>query len=148
MHTGFIKHHIDQNRVNEFIKFTRRYLKKMNIRLEFRRGATVRTIDGERAEAFFCEPSRSEQGVVVIAKGIPQREWLINLGHELGHVAQWLTEDQVWDVGGLNAEIKAEKYSLKMMQFFGLPIDEKWQKKMSKKYIKMVTEDGYEDGER
>ena len=73
MHTKFIRHHIDQNRVNEFIKFTRRYLKKMNIRLEFRRGATVRTIDGERADAFFYEPVGSDQGVVVIAKGNPSK---------------------------------------------------------------------------
>ena len=148
MHTKFIKHHIDQNRVNEFIKFTRRYLKKMNIRLEFRRGATVRTMDGEHAEAFFYEPHGSEQGVVVVAKGVPQREWLISLGHELGHVAQWLTEDQVWDAGGLNAEIKAELYSQKMMKHFGLPVDPKWQKRVSKKYIDMVTEVGYKDGER
>ena len=148
MHTKFIKHHIDQNRVNEFVKFTRRYLKKMNIRLEFRRGATVRTMDGEAADAFFYEPDGSEGGVVVIAKGVPQREWLIALGHELGHVAQWLAEDQVWDAGGLSAEIKAEEYSKKMMKNFGLPVSEKWQKKKSKEYIDMVTEEGYYVGER
>ena len=148
MHTKFIKNHIDQNRVNEFVKFTRRYLKRMNIRLEFRRGVTVRTTDGERAEAFFSEPYGSEEGVVVVARGIPQREWLINLGHELGHVAQWLAEDQVWDVGGLSAEVKAEKYSIKMMQHFGLPVNEKWQKKMSKKYLDMCVEEGYEEWER
>ncbi len=148
MHTKFIKNHIDQNRVNEFVKFTRRYLKRMNIRLEFRRGVTVRTMDGERAEAFFSEPYGSEEGVVVVARGIPQREWLINLGHELGHVAQWLAEDQVWDVGGLSAEVKAEKYSIKMMQHFGLPVNEKWQKKMSKKYLDMCVKEGYEEWER
>ena len=83
MHTKFIKNKIDQNRVDNFVKYVRRYLNRCNIRLEFRRGATVRTVEGDAAEGFFYEPQGKDGGIIAIAKGRPQREWLSTLGHEL-----------------------------------------------------------------
>lgn len=148
MNTKFIKHHIEQNRVDTFIKYTRRYLKRMNIRLEFRNGATVRTPDGDTAEGFYCEPEGNDKGVIVIAKGKPRREWLTTLGHELGHVNQWLTEDTVWSKGGIPAERDAENYSQKLIKKFDLPVDSQWHKNESKKYISFLKETPYAEDER
>jgi hypothetical protein len=148
MNTKFIKHHIEQNRVDTFVKYTRRYLKRMNIRLEFRQGATVRTEDGESAEGFFYEPEGKDKGVIVIAKGRPRREWLTTLAHELGHVNQWLTEDVVWSKGGLPAERDAENHSQKLIKKFNLPVDARWHKIQSKKYISFLKKTPYTDNER
>ena len=126
MNTKFIKHHIEQNRVDTFVKYTRRYLKRMNIRLEFRQGATVRTEDGESAEGFFYEPEGKDKGVIVIAKGRPRREWLTTLAHELGHV----------------------NHSQKLIKKFNLPVDARWHKNESKKYISFLKKTPYTDNER
>lgn len=148
MNTKFIKHKIDKHRVDNFVKYVRRYLKRCNIRLEFRRGATVRTTDGDIAEGFFLEPHGKDIGVIVIAKGVPEREWLTTLGHELGHVNQWLIEDDVWQDGGLDAEKDAEKFSQKLIKKFNLPVDSVWHKNQSKKYIGWLKKTPYGKGER
>ena len=148
MHTQVIKHKIDKHRVDNFVKYVRRYLKRCNIRLEFRQGATVRTEDGECAEGFFYEPQGKEKGVIVIAKGRPNREWITTLGHELGHVQQWLTEDDVYKDGGVTMELDAEIFSQKLIKKFDLPVDSVWHKNESKKYITWLKQDGYKKGER
>jgi len=134
--------------VDNFVKYVRRYLKRCNIRLEFRRGATVRTIDGLPADGFFYEPEGNDEGVIVIAKGVPEREWLTTLGHELGHVNQWLTEDDVWNEGGVTAELDAEIFSQKLIKKFDLPVDSVWHKNESKKYITWLKQTPYVTGER
>ncbi len=137
-----------QHKIDNFVKYVRRYLKRCNIRLEFRRGATVRTADGEVAEGFFFEPEGKSMGKIVIAKGIPTKKWLTTLGHELGHVNQWLNEYDVWVEGGIHAEGDAEKFSQKIIQKFELPVDKKWHKNESKKYIAWLKQNPYAVGER
>jgi hypothetical protein len=134
--------------VDNFIKYVRRYLNRINIRLEFRQGATVRTEDGECAEGFFYEPQGKDGGVIVIAKGVPEREWLSTLGHELGHVNQWLIEDDVWNDGGVTMELDAEIFSQKIIKKFELPVDSVWHKNQSKKYITWLKRTPYTTGER
>jgi len=139
VHTEFIRYHIDQHRIDAFIKYIRKYCKKCNIKLKFRSGASVYTDEGEQTDGFFNEPERGFAGQIVIAKGVSQKEWLITLGHEFAHVKQWIEDAGVYmDKDVYESEKDAERQSRKMMKDFGLPIDPGWHVNESKKYLRWL----------
>ena len=126
----------NEQKINEFVQFIRKFCKKVNVTLEFRRGSFVFTDDGQKADGFFQEPEKWCPGRIVIAKGVPIREWLTTLGHEFGHLLQWLYDENVYQSSdNYLAERDAEKRSLKFMKEFNLPVPETWHKKRSKNYL-------------
>ena len=125
-----------QQKIDVFVNYVRKYCKKANIRLEFRRGAWLYTDERHKADGFFQEPENSIHGRIVIAKGVPDKEWLTTLGHEFGHVLQWMEDSPLYhDKNDYHAERDAERRSRKLMKDFNLPVPNIWHRKQSRNYL-------------
>ena len=148
MHTLYIKHHINNHRVSQFINKTREWLNYMNIDLQLIPLELVDTPDGDPAEGYFLEPEDGERGIVCIATKLPDRIWLTTLGHELGHVHQYIEHCPHYEKGGYYAELHAERRAQRMMVENKLPVDPQWHRSLTADYLAHLRETPYEPGER
>ena len=149
MHTLHIKHHIDNHRVSQFLNKTREWLNYIDIDLQLIPLEVVYTPEDEDvAEGYFIEPDDGERGTVCVATKLPERIWLTTLGHELGHVHQYIEKCPHYEKGGYYAELHAERRAQKMMIENKLPVDPAWHRSLTSEYLAQLRESPYEPGER
>ena len=148
MNTHFIKCHIDNYRITQFLMGTRTWLNYHNIDLQLIPQHMVYTPDGELAEGYFVEPDDDDRGIVCVATTHPTRIWLTTLGHELGHVHQYLEECPLYEKGGYHAEADAERRAQTMMIRCNLPVDPAWHRNETRSYLAELRETPYKPGER
>lgn len=82
---------------NRFIEKVDREAQRLSVQLLFSRRNDVMASDNrESTDGYFTEPYNDEPGMIVIATGRGQEEWLHTLAHEYVHMWQWFNEDEVW----------------------------------------------------
>jgi|TARA_Y100000310_G_scaffold132108_2_gene131197 hypothetical protein len=148
MHTQFFKRKIDDYRVWRFLSKTRVWLNYHDIDLQLIPQQTVYTPDNDIADGFFYEPQDGERGMVRIATSHPQRVWLTTLGHELGHVHQYINGCPLYENGGYPAEADAERRAQRMMIENKLPVNPLWHTELTNEYLESLRRNPYKPGER
>jgi len=124
------------------------WLNYNNIDLQLIPQRVIYTPDADLAEGYFLEPEDDDRGSVCVATKLPDRIWLTTLGHELGHVHQYIENCPLYEKGGYRAEADAERRAQKMMIDNKLPVDPEWHKAETDNYLAELRETPYEPGER
>ncbi|MGA0866728.1 MAG: hypothetical protein ACO3QV_05365 [Candidatus Nanopelagicaceae bacterium] len=82
---------------NRFIDKVDREAQRLSVQLLFSRQKDVMALDNREAtDGYFSEPFEDQPGMLVIATGRGEEEWLHTLAHEYVHMWQWFNEDPVW----------------------------------------------------
>lgn len=108
---------------NPMIDTIRKQCKKLNVKLDLRRGYTCKTPDGEYCDGFFLPPCSKGPGTLAVATNCPTDAWQYTLCHEYTHMLQWFRGDKILESKDYyEVEKVTEREALKVAKQFGLSL--------------------------